>query len=147
MAGFGKDLGGVLRAGLGSTGGQRGGGNVKGRLGGTTTCQMKHNGRRHGKGFVHCAVGVVDAGLCSRLGGASSLHLWFGLWSCLLWVNKGDCPGWRGKECPGTGAMQCLGDVPDRSVLSKWAPAGDVRVQRTRLRGTGHAVHATGGDV
>ena len=58
-------------------------GDVKGRLGFTKTCHRKHNGRRLGKGFVPGAVGVVDAGLFTRLGGTGSLHLWFGLWRSL----------------------------------------------------------------
>ena len=37
--------------------------------------------------------------------------------------------------------------VADKSVLSKWVPAGDVRLQRARRRSTGQAVSATGGDV
>ena len=36
--------------------------------------------------------------------------------------------------------------VPDESVLAKWAPAGDLRLLRTRRRGTGQAVSAAGGD-
>ena len=76
-------------------------GNVKGRLGGTTTCHGKHNRRRLGKGFVPCAVSIMDAGLCSRLSGTSCGRLWSGLWGSLgggryesawLWLDKDDCP-------------------------------------------------------
>ena len=100
---------------------------VKGRLGFTKTCHWKHNGRGLGKGSVPCAVGVVDAGWCSRLGGTGSLHLWFGLWSSLgggrnevvrLRVRGTIKDGGRGMpRKPGQCMVWCQGDVPDRSVL------------------------------
>ena len=48
---------------------------------GTLPASMKHSGRRFGKWFAPCAVGVADGGLFSRLGGTGILHLCIGLWA------------------------------------------------------------------
>ena len=87
--------------------------NVKGRLGGTKTCHGKHNKRRNGKGFIPCAISIMDPALA----GTGCGHLWSGLWSSLgggrnkiqwLWLSKGDCPGRWVKNARGErGNPQC----------------------------------------
>ena len=103
--------------------------NVKGRLGGAKTCHGKHKRRPLGKGFIPCrqrhgcvcvvpAFAVLAAGVCGSLGGGRNEVEW-------LWLNKGDCPGWRERKAwrsQGHPQWAVKGDVPDKSV-----PIGGLR--------------------
>ena len=120
-------------------------------------------GQRHGCRFVFLTWRVLEAGICGlgcgealEVGGTKSN----GTGSTRVTVLDG------GAEQSTVG---CKGDVPDklvliggvprksqvsawygggntvRSVLAKWAPAGDVRLLWTRRRGKGQAVSAAGG--